>query len=92
LVTRKKGDREGAKRSQYDSDRSDHVLFSLDFDVIFDFMYFRFRPRAKSIGNALTNWQNAANFLLRFFFLISFVRCVHLGNTKDGTLLSALIY
>ncbi len=69
------------------------VLFSLDFAVIFDFMYFRFRPsKAKSIGNAQTNRQNAANFLLRFFFLISFVRCVHLGNTKDGTLLSALIY
>ncbi len=69
------------------------VLFSLDFAVIFDFMYFRFRPStAKSIGNALTNRHNAANFLLRFFFLISFVRCVHLGNTKDGTLLSALIY
>jgi hypothetical protein len=45
------------------------VLFSLDFAVVFDFMYFRFRPsKAKSIGNALTNRQNAANFLLRFFF------------------------
>jgi hypothetical protein len=46
------------------------VLFSLDFAVIFDFMYFRFRPsKAKSTANALTNRQNAANFLLRFFFL-----------------------
>ncbi len=32
------------------------VLFSLNFDVVFDFMYFRFRPsKAKAIGNALTN-------------------------------------
>jgi hypothetical protein len=69
------------------------VLFSLNFVVDFDFMYFRFRPsKSKSIGNALTNRQNAANFLLRFLFLINFVRCVHHGNTKDGTLLSALIY
>ncbi len=35
------------------------VLFSLNFVVDFDFMYFRFRPsKAKSIGNALTNRQN----------------------------------
>jgi hypothetical protein len=46
------------------------VLFSLNFAIVFDFMYFRFRPgKAKSIGNALTNRQNAANFLLRFLFL-----------------------
>jgi hypothetical protein len=45
-------------------------LFSLNFAVVFDFMYFRFRPcKAKSIGNALTNRQNAANFFLRFLFL-----------------------
>ncbi len=32
------------------------VLFSLYFDVVFDFMYFRFRPsKAKSIGNVLPN-------------------------------------
>ncbi len=38
------------------------VLFSLNFDVVFDFMYFRFRPsKAKPIGNVLTNRQNAAN-------------------------------
>jgi len=37
------------------------VLFSLNFAVVFDFMYFRFRPsKAKSIGNVLTNRQNAA--------------------------------
>ncbi len=34
------------------------VLFSLNFAVVFDFMYFRFRPsKAKSIGNVLTNRQ-----------------------------------
>ncbi len=32
------------------------VLFSVNFAVIFDFMYFRFRPsKAKSIGNVLQN-------------------------------------
>ncbi len=37
------------------------VLFSINFAVFFDFMYFRFRPsKAKSIGNVLTNRQNAA--------------------------------
>jgi hypothetical protein len=37
------------------------VLFFINLAVIFDFMYFRFRPsKAKSIGNALTNRQNAA--------------------------------
>jgi hypothetical protein len=37
------------------------VLFSLNFAVVFDFMYFRFCPsKAKSIGNR----QNAANFCL----------------------------
>jgi hypothetical protein len=45
------------------------VLFSLNFAVVFDFMYFRFRPsKAESIGNALPNKQKAANFLLRFLF------------------------
>ena len=37
------------------------VLFSVNFAVVFDFMYFRFRPsKAKSIGNGLSNRQNAA--------------------------------
>jgi hypothetical protein len=37
------------------------VLFSVYFAVVFDFMDFRFRPsKAKSIGNILTNRQNAA--------------------------------
>jgi hypothetical protein len=37
------------------------VLFSINFAVVFDFMYFRFHPsKAKSIGNVLTNRQNAA--------------------------------
>jgi hypothetical protein len=35
------------------------VLFSLNFPVVFDFIYFRFRPnKAKSIGNVLTNREN----------------------------------
>ncbi len=45
------------------------VLFSINFDVVFDFMYFRFRPsKAKLIGDVLTNKQNTANYLQRFFF------------------------
>jgi hypothetical protein len=37
------------------------VYFPFDFLVVFDLMYFRFRPsKAKSIGNVLTNRQNAA--------------------------------
>jgi hypothetical protein len=37
------------------------VLLSINFAVVFDFMYFRFRPsKAKSIGNVLTNRQNSA--------------------------------
>ena len=36
------------------------VLFSVNFAVVFDFMYFRFGPsKAKSIGNVLPNGQNA---------------------------------
>jgi hypothetical protein len=46
------------------------VLFSLNLAVIFDLMYFCFRhSKAKSMGNALTNRQNAVNFLLRFLCL-----------------------
>ncbi len=41
------------------------VLISLNFAVVFDFMYFRFRPsKAKSLGNVLTNRQNATNCCL----------------------------
>jgi hypothetical protein len=41
------------------------VLFSVNFAVVFDFMYFSFHPsKAKSIGNVLTNRQNAANCCL----------------------------
>ncbi len=37
------------------------VLFSVNFSVVFDFMYFRFHPStAKSVGNVLLNRQNAA--------------------------------
>ncbi len=38
-----------------------NVVFSVNFAVVFDFMYFRFRPsKAKSTGNVLPNRQNAA--------------------------------
>jgi hypothetical protein len=41
--------------------RRSRFVFLLNFVVVFDFMYFRFRPsNAKSIGNVLTNRQNAA--------------------------------
>jgi hypothetical protein len=37
------------------------VLFSINFAVVFDFMYFRFRPsKAISKGKVLTNRQHAA--------------------------------
>jgi hypothetical protein len=38
------------------------VCLPFNFAIVFDFMYFRFRPsKAKSIGNVLKNRQNAAN-------------------------------
>ncbi len=41
------------------------VLLAFNLAVVFILMYFRFRPsRAKSIGNVLTNRQNAANCCL----------------------------
>jgi hypothetical protein len=37
------------------------VLFSVNFAIVFDFMYFRFRPStATSIGIVLPNRQNSA--------------------------------
>ena len=46
------------------------VLFSVNFAVVFDLMYFRFRPsKAKLIGNVLTNRRNAA---IRSMFFFSF--------------------
>jgi hypothetical protein len=43
------------------------VLFSINSAVVFDFMYFRFHPsKAKSIGNVLTNRQNAAKRVQEF--------------------------
>jgi hypothetical protein len=46
------------------------VLFSLNLAVVFDFMYFRFRPsKAKSIGNVLPNRRNAAMRSMSFFLL-----------------------
>ncbi len=41
------------------------ILLAFNLAVVFILMYFRFRPsRAKSIGNVLTNRQNAANCCL----------------------------
>jgi hypothetical protein len=52
------------------------VLFSLNFAVVFDFMYFRFRPsKAKSIGNVLPNRRNAA-MISMFFFLLYNAHCL----------------
>ncbi len=60
------------------------VRFSLNFAVVFDFMYFRFRPsKAKWIGDVMTNRQNAANYLQRFFFWSYFVylpKCCRSGS------------
>ncbi len=45
------------------------VLFSINFAVVFDIMYFRFRPsKAKWLGDVLTNGQNAANTCSVSFF------------------------
>ncbi len=47
------------------------VLFSFNFAVVFDFMYFHLRPsKAKWIGNVLTNRRNAA---IRSMFFFSFI-------------------
>jgi hypothetical protein len=51
------------------------VLFSVNFAVVFDLMYFRYRPsKAKSIGNVLTvtDRQNVANC------------CLHRGFKKSA--------
>ncbi len=46
------------------------VLFSVNFAVVFDFMYFRFRPsKAKWIGNSLPNRRSAAIRSMFFFSL-----------------------
>ncbi len=47
------------------------VLFSFNFSVFFDFIYFRFRPsKSKWIGNVLLNRRNAA---IRSMFFFSFL-------------------
>ncbi len=62
------------------------VLFSFNFAVVFDFMYFRFRPsKAKRIGNVLTNRRNAA---IRSMFLFSPLYC---ALPIDAPNLSALL-
>ena len=57
------------------------VLFSLNFAVVFDFMYFRFRPsNAKSIGNVLQNRRNAA---MRSMFFSSFIMRIAYWRTES---------
>ncbi len=74
---RKEGGREGAYIHNRSRTVAIEVCSSFNFAVVFDFMYFRFRPsKAKSIGNVLMNRQNAANSLRHFLFLIHFVCCV----------------
>ncbi len=47
------------------------VLFSINFAVVFDFMYFRFRPiKAKWIGIVLPNRWNATTRSMFFFSCI----------------------
>ncbi len=57
------------------------VLFSFNFAVVFDFMYFRFLPsKAKWIGNVLTNRQNAA---IRSMFFFSFTLRIAYWRTES---------
>ncbi len=44
------------------------VSFPFNYEVVFDFIHFRFLPsKAKSIGNVLTNRQSAALRSMVFF-------------------------
>ncbi len=59
------------------------VLFSINFAVVFDFMYFRFRPsKAKWIGNVLPNWRNAA--IRSMFFFLSLIMRIAYWRTKSS--------
>ncbi len=52
------------------------VRFSLNFAVVFDFTYFRFRPsKAKWIGIVLPNWRNAT-IRSMFFSLLYTAQCL----------------
>ncbi len=52
------------------------VLFSINFAVVFDFIYFRFRPsKAKWIGNVLPDRRNAA-IRSMFIFLLYNTHCL----------------
>jgi hypothetical protein len=60
-----KGGRVGGVRSARYQIVAIDVLLAFNLAVVFILMYFRFRPsKAKSIGNVLTNRQNAANCCL----------------------------
>jgi hypothetical protein len=66
------------------------VLFSLNFAVVFDFMYFCFRPsKAISIGNFLPKRRNAAMRSM-FFFLLYNAHCLGLFSRKLGLLIRVL--
>ena len=57
------------------------VLFSINFDVFFDFIYFRFHPRtAKWKGNVLPNRRNAA---IRSMFFSSFIMRIAYWRTES---------
>jgi hypothetical protein len=59
------------------------VLFSVNFAVVFDFMYFRFCPsNAKLLGIVLPNRHNAA---IRSMFFSSFImsQSTFLGNARQ---------
>ncbi len=57
------------------------VLFSFNFAIVFDLMYFRFRPsKAKSIGNVLPNRRNAA---MRSMFFSSFIMRIAYWRTES---------
>ncbi len=71
------------------------MFFTLiNFAVVFDFMYFRFRPsKAKWIGDVLTNRQNATNYLQRFFIWSYYQNAAdpaHLHNTAPPYIYESL--
>ncbi len=69
------------------------VLFSINFAVVFDFMYCRFRPsKAKWLGDVLTNGQNAANTCSVSFFEVILLVTKMLRIRLTSTTLPPLTY
>ncbi len=57
------------------------VLFSFNFTVVFDFIYFRFHPsKAKWIATVLTNRRNPA---IRSMFFFSFILSIAYWRTES---------